>query len=450
MVESSSSSRPGAHRPTSNRQHHDVSMHAASSPILNPIVDPTLDPIYDPIPDAISDSVPDPIPKPDLKPKADLESKPRLKPKAKPESKLEPDLTTTAPTSPPEPSFSEFSYRNASFFLSNAISTGRLGTGRPESNVVDGSLVVMVLNNLPWTFIFLELLWSSIITLIAYGLKKDRSQQFTPEFWISRLNVPISVAYSVGWTLFVLLALFMYEASNRYQKGQFALHSVGTLLRQVIRILRQGYQTGFWHPGDTDRIVAHIVAYPIALKMTLRNEREAAQLHNILEPDDIQDVINADLMHIHCSRVVRAYFSVSEFGVGQASANNNLPPSIFPASSTVITFPSSTSSSSTPPESHSTSSHCTGNGTRFFVVDILDAVDMAANSAVQISEFRSAVGYVNHLRILLCIWLMFLPLTLLPSSGWYVTHFLFVSNKKNKHTKPTPYNAHNLENANHP
>lgn len=296
------------------------------------------------------------------------------------------------------PSFSKFSYRAASFFLTNAAATGELGTGPVETNAVDTNIVATIFQTMPWGLLFVELLWSLIVTAIAYRLGNKNSPDglstLSVEFWTTRINVPSSITFTLGWALFVLLGFFIREASNRYQEGQYAIHSAGCFLRQVIRILQQLYPAGTWHEGDMDRVVAHIVAYPIALKMTLRSERERAQLDQLLHEDDVTDVLNANVMHIHCSRVVRAYFSASEIDASHATNFSNV--SKAPA----------------------------GPATGYFAIDILDAVDLAANTAVRIAEFRPAVVYVNHLRFFLYIWLMFLPLSLVQTSGWYVLFFL--------------------------
>lgn len=180
-----------------------------------------------------------------------------------------------------------------------------------------------------------------------------RVSTLSSTFWTSRLNVSSSVWYGVGWALFVLLGFFIRESSNRCRHSQLMFLSVGNRLQEIVRHLRQIYPLGTWHPGDRERIMSHLVAYPIALKMSLRNEREASQLHHILHPDDLNDVLNADSMHLHCSRVVRAYFSASE-------------------EDTTYSF-----------HHVQSAKNQAGKGVRYFVViDVLDTLDFSASQCV--------------------------------------------------------------------
>lgn len=132
-----------------------------------------------------------------------------------------------------------------------------------------------------------------------------------------------------------------------------------------------------------------MVAYPVALKMSLRGERECEQLERILHPDDVRDVIKADCMHTHCLRVVRAYtFSVVDdkplhaFRFVDAKKNPG------------------------------------GKACTRYMTDTMDKIDLEAQKAVAIGEYRSSIAYVNHLNIFLYIWILFLPLALVETSGW--------------------------------
>lgn len=290
-----------------------------------------------------------------------------------------------------------FAHRQVSDFLSTAIESGKLGSGPKEYPRKASHVLLAIWQTMPWTLLVFQALWSSAVMMIAYALADKSLPRLDVMFWTSRLNVSSSVSYGVGWALFVLLGFFIREASGRFQEAHLSIATVGLHLANLLRQIRQAYPAGTWHDGDLDRIVAHLVAFPIALKMALRGEREAEQLDMILTPEDLEDVLEADSMHLHCSRVVRAYTSAAEddayysFGHTKAEAT--------PA----------------------------GWGTRYFVIDVLDAVDMAANTATRISEFRPSIAYVSHLQIFLYIWMLFLPLALVASSGWYVFKSLLYS-----------------------
>lgn len=160
-------------------------------------------------------------------------------------------------------------------------------------------------------------------------------------------------------------------------------------MRMLIRDFTQVFAEGHWHVNDRDRILAHMMAYPIALKMMLRGEREREQLEKILHPLDVDDVIQSQEMHIHCTRVIRGYMSSSE-------------------TESMAGFQPAT------PQSPA------GDSIQFYQIGIVDSVDSIASKLLRIAEFQPALGYVNHLRIFLYIWLFFLPLALVETSGWYV------------------------------
>lgn len=252
--------------------------------------------------------------------------------------------------------------------------------------------IVAVLQTLPWTILLSQLVWSCIIVSISYVLADKSAADYSTlssSFWTTRVDVPSSVSSGVGWALFVLLAFFIDEASARYYEGQTTISKAGSHLCQIIRLLRQLYPSGTWHDADLERIAAHCVAIPITVKMAVRGEKDATQLESILHPDDIHDVLNAGgPMHVNCTRVIRAYISAVE-------------------TDRIFRSPGITSNSCP-----------AGIGVRHLLFDLIDTVESDCNVATRISEFRPSVSYVNHLQIFLYIWMMFLPLTLIKTSGW--------------------------------
>lgn len=283
--------------------------------------------------------------------------------------------------------------RQTLHFLDNAIATGKLGSG-PAEYPKSTNLLVSLWHSLPAKLLLIQLIWSSLITVAAYFLGRqtndDISTTLSKQLWTTRLSVSPSVSYGVGWALFVLLGFFIREASARYHEAQVTIHHLGGKLRLLLRTIRQNYPRGTWHRGDYERIVAHIAAYPIVLKMVLRNEREAAQLTPFLDERDVNDIVNAPNMHVHCTRVIRAYLVSTESDAK---------------------FPFQFSDTATAPG---------GESIRFYAFNIVDYLDISASVAVRIACSQPAVGYNNHLYIFLYIWMMFLPLALVISSGWYV------------------------------
>lgn len=332
-----------------------------------------------PIPDNPSPSEPSATPVPKLSP---------------PNTKLlhEPviDMNSlpTGASGPHQPRYARESHQQLALFLEKVKATGKLGANRKEKMERNFPPIIRFFRTIPWIMLIFQLVWSGFVTAIAYILVEDReANTLTQTFWGSLWLLSPTVVLSIGWALFVLLGFFIREAANRYREALLYWGTIGVLLKQVIRQLVQAYPEGTWHPGDHDRIVAHLIAYPIALKMTLRDERDHNQLEKILDTSDIDDILASASMHQRCTRVVRAYFSA-----GEDDAHAGFKPA----------------ASKTP----------AGFGPRYFVIDLVDAIDGQAAGAQRIKTFRPAAGYSSHLRIFLYIWLLFLPMSIVQTSGW--------------------------------
>lgn len=307
---------------------------------------------------------------------------------------------------PKAPVFENPRHQYLSTFFTTAQRTGKLGPGRAENP--HQNIFKALIQTFPLTLMLVQLIWSGVITIAAYfvsdtlvfyydGTSKPELTGFTLSevFWKSRLNVSPSVTSGVGWALFVLLGFYIKAASTRYIEAQKSIYRAGRLLLRAVRVTRQAFPQGSWHPGDRDRIIAHLMAYPLAFKMALRGERDEELLKTVLHPADARDVINARSMQFHCMRVVKSYFVVAD------DANPN--------------FKHLTTMEKTEP----------GVLTRMAIGVLTDGVDEAAIGAFRISQFRPSAGYINHLKVFLLIWMMFVPLTIIHTSGWYVFDTLF-------------------------
>lgn len=291
-------------------------------------------------------------------------------------------------------------YASARQFLESALRTTRLGSSKPDGPSV--SRISLIFRTIPWITLLVQAIWSAAVMAIAYAISKGDSEKtshtLTNAFWITDLNVSSTVLSGVGWALFVLLGFYISESSRRFATATTTWDNFSGHLVILLRAFIQSHSYCFWHHGDLDRIVAHISACPIALKMALRGERDRSQLEPILEPSDLDDVIAADSMYAHCLRVLRSYVITNE-------SDNNLgfkPPVLGRGS----------------------------GGIAFMSYDVIDSISFHANALLNIAHFSPAVGYVSHLYVFLVIWLFFIPLNLVAVSGWYVIH-------SNFHGRPT-------------
>lgn len=303
------------------------------------------------------------------------------------------DHTRSQPHVPQQPTPSH--YVAVENFLKTSHDARQLGNSKPDGPAP--SLVGTIITTFPWFTILIQALWSSAVMIAAYYLArdvKDRTRDtLDKEFWTTDLSVASSLLSGVGWALFVLLGFYIREASRRYMSAAFSWNVMCTHLAIALRHIIQIHSTCFWHPGDLDRIVAHLIACPIVVKMALRGERDPSQLQPILDPADLDDVMSAESMHAHCLRVVRSYLISKEPGAEfgfQPQDRGRFGPGI-----SYISF------------------------------DFIDTVNYQANTALNIAQFSPAPGYVTHLNVFMIIWLFFLPLNLIAVSGWYVFCFLF-------------------------
>lgn len=282
-------------------------------------------------------------------------------------------------------------YSAAAQFLSHATNSGRLGSGHPEGN--DPSIFATLFYSFPWRMMIIQAIWSAFVTTwVYYDNLTSSASTFSRLYWRTEFSLSNSVLFSVGWGLFVLLAFFLRESTKSYVSSRNSFVEIRTRLCQLIRLFRLEFPEGFWHPGDLDRIAAHLVAFPIVLKMMLRDERDPShrsQLEPILCDEDINDILSEKFMYMHCTRVVRAYLSCNNDP--RARKHSSSDPSKLP-----------------------------GAGARFMLSRDIDDLNALAARNMQISEFPPALGYVNHLRVFMYIWFFFLPLNIIGTGGWYV------------------------------
>lgn len=284
-------------------------------------------------------------------------------------------------------SYTSIAHATVARYFAHTRDTGKLGSGPAELGPANLTVFNFIFQSMPWSMLLAQTIWSSVIMLVTWSRGDTNFSTLSISFWSSSFLLPSHILSAVGWALFVLLGFFIREASGRHREALENWHNITSHIRIVIRHIVQMYPQGLWHSGDHDRILAHLIALPISIKMTLRHEREAQQLAMFLHPSDVDDIIQSDHMHIHCLRVVKSYFTCAEV---DATAGFQTAAKTIPA----------------------------GYGARVHSIAFLDAIEQFTASIIRIGEFRPSAGYVNHLRVFLYIWLSFLPLGLVETSGW--------------------------------
>lgn len=289
--------------------------------------------------------------------------------------------------------FKEPRHGQLSDFLKSAQRTGTIWKNLPSENPSRPRIIKSLIQTFPIGVLLTQLIWSSLVVLLAYFVSTNQDKTanmstLTTAFWKSRVNVSSSVTFGVGWALFVLLGFYIREASNRYIEAQTAIHKTGDMLCRMVRVIRQAFPLNTWHKGDRDRIMAHLIAFPLAFNMSLRGERDIDLLKVVLHEKDAEDVVLAKSMHFHCMRVVKSYLIVQDDSCADFQECN------------IVNISQA------------------GGLTRMIMGVMTDGVDEAAIAAFRISQFRPSLAYLNHLRIFLYIWMMFLPLAVVGPAGW--------------------------------
>lgn len=112
----------------------------------------------------------------------------------------------------------------------------------------------------------------------------------------------------------MLLGFYVNVAFGRYHRAGDAW---GDDLRAACHALAAQISTfapaGTWHEGDVDRLLAHIAAIPVALKMELRHDRNIVELKGLLSQQDIGRMHCATNMAQHCLDVVRSYLTMGAY-----------------------------------------------------------------------------------------------------------------------------------------
>lgn len=293
-----------------------------------------------------------------------------------------------------EVSFPTIAHKVAADYLRNE---SKLVKGKESLRSTADSWQKRIRLSIPLKAMLAQFCWTTMFTLIAYAVAIFRlpddatltqRNSFTNAFWKHGfLTLPASLAFGIGWALFLLLSFFISQASKHHHEGRAALAKLSFVLRRGARHLRQNYPKQTWHQGDHDRIIALLVAYPLAFC-----NRNHPGLSYLLHQNDIDDIQKSPVPYYHCMAVVRAYFTATEPDSSEfeTAVQRKLEGKLSPA----------------------------GKGTRNVSSLLLDEIDSTANTLRRVSTFRPAVAYVNHLTLFVYIWLAFVPLTMISSAGW--------------------------------
>lgn len=140
---------------------------------------------------------------------------------------------------------------------------------------------------------------------------------------------------------------------------------------------------GTWHDGDHDRVLAYIASLPIALKMDLRGSRDVRELKGLLSQQDIGKIHCAESMAWHCIDVIKSYYISATAHKDSMEIPHNV------------------------------------RGTKRlskFTADLLQ-LELDVTTSQFIRSVKSSRADVLLLRLMLGIWMLFLPFAVAEKSG---------------------------------
>lgn len=236
-----------------------------------------------------------------------------------------------------------------------------------------------------WVLVAIPL-WTGSVTTIAYfarSILPDRVDGDCSKLWFcSPIAIPPEVMRFIGFGLFILLGFRLNDSHRRYTDAQM-LWKDGILInvRNIITRICGSYEQ-IWHAGDRERIAGHLCAFAVCLMGQLKSAVFRERLSELLGEEDLQDVLRSPEPTDHCLDVVRSYVLNAEVILKTSDSN-------------------------------------VGNSVEIpRLLNHIRSLALSARSCMSLVIVPLPFGYVEHIRILLAVWLLILPLNLVEKTGW--------------------------------
>lgn len=75
----------------------------------------------------------------------------------------------------------------------------------------------------------------------------------------------------------------------------------------IAKYIVMAFPAGVFHPGDRERILGFLVAFPVALKRELRLETDLRELKSVLPAEDLARIQSAPSMSTYTLHVLSSY-----------------------------------------------------------------------------------------------------------------------------------------------
>lgn len=83
--------------------------------------------------------------------------------------------------------------------------------------------------------------------------------------------------------------------------------NIGGTITSFAKYVCQAFPENMFHPGDRERMLGFLVAFPVTLKRELRGELDLQELKGVLSQGDLAQIQNASSMPSHCLYMLSRY-----------------------------------------------------------------------------------------------------------------------------------------------
>lgn len=207
--------------------------------------------------------------------------------------------------------------------------------------------------------------------------------------WCSPIDVKGSVLANIGFALFMILGFRASDATNRYEKGAVLLNSLRLYTRGLLQDFMMYFETGEFHMGDKERLLAFIVQIPLCMRDTILggHHRPEGKRDSLLNEIDFNRYINSASPIEYLFQTLSTYIATPNDLHSDHYMDN--------ARDSPVDHPSITYN--------------------FHVQNL-----RKNHAKIQlVTRFPVISSYTNHQRIFTALWLMLLPLSMTSEIGYY-------------------------------
>lgn len=239
--------------------------------------------------------------------------------------------------------------------------------------------------------LFIAIVWAIIATLVSWGLSKlwgaDDGRQAGCSKWCSPVDLDPVLSVNVGLALIFLLASRASDAAIRYKDGAVLIYDMELQLRVLATEIVQSFRDASFHPGDKERIIAHLVQVPLyfrdmlyGITRTLPEEKEGL----LSEEDQVRFEESASPIN-HLLQTIEAYFLTLKSSDQEELAEN------------VIKNPRTIT---------------------FAIIGRLSILREMISRAMSVKRYPVVKTFRKTQRFLTGIWIAILPFSLTPEAGF--------------------------------